>query len=187
MLRSALLAAFGLFLVCRSLNGQDINPLPDDFSDPVTLDQLRATGEVNAGQALSRWRPDIAASGNGALLIHNTPALLLIDGRPVADSTFFGRMGLTSADLFPLSFLSVAQVHKDGPSPFYGANAPGGVIDLRLNRSYTYGEVGVFYGQSIDGKSRLQEEQAYLLGGVGNGRSQISVGAFYDHSKRHFP
>jgi len=44
-----------------------------------------------------------------------------------------------------------------------------------------HGEVGALYGHSLDGRVSRELEQGYIFGEIGNDKTQISVGAFYEH------
>ena len=91
---------------------------------------------------------------------------------------------MTPLDVIPLAFLRGVQVEKL-PSPMYGTDAPGGIVNLQLNRSYSGGEAGVFYGAST-GKYGREDFEAYIRGGVGTDHVQISAGAAYDHSSGQY-
>jgi hypothetical protein len=60
------------------------------------------------------------------------------------------------------------------------------VVNLRLNRNFAGGEFGVFYGKS-DGKFGREDKQAYIIGGVGNDKVQITAGAAYEESIGNVP
>jgi outer membrane receptor protein involved in Fe transport len=149
-------------------------------ADVFTADQLRLTGEVTTAPALALYRPDILSTVDGALLIHNLPVLTLLDGRRFPLSGDLSARGLNPAQLVPVAFLSAVRVDKTA-SPAYGSDGPGGVVNLQLNRNYSGGEVGVFYGAS-GGKYGREDFQSYIRGGVGNDSFQISGGAAYSQS-----
>ena len=44
------------------------------------------------------------------------------------------------------------------------------------------GEVGVLYGHSLSGKFSRELERGYIFGEMGNDKTQISLGAFYERS-----
>ena len=148
--------------------------------DSISRDDLGITGEVDIAPALARYRPDLFTTLDGSLLLHGLPILTLLDGRrfPIAGNS--GRWGMGSLDMLPVAFLRGATV-RSGSSPLYGSDAPGGIVDLPLNRVTTGGETGVFYGNS-GGKSGREDFEAYIFGGVGNDKFQISAGAAYENS-----
>jgi hypothetical protein len=63
---------------------------------------------------------------------------------------------------------------------------PGGVLNLRTNRFHTRAEVGFFYGRS-DGKYGREDYSGYIMGGVGNDKFNITVGAAYSESEVRVP
>ncbi|MEP6686690.1 MAG: hypothetical protein ABJB22_07930, partial [Verrucomicrobiota bacterium] len=136
--------------------------------------------------ALSLYQPSVFSRADGSVLIHGLPALTLLDGRRFLASSALGRMGMTPLDLFPVAFLRAVNVQKVNASPKAGTDFPGGVVDLRLNREYSGGELGVFYGRST-GKFGVEEKQAYIIGGVGDERFHITVGAAYEESSGRIP
>lgn len=154
--------------------------------ETITPEQLRITGEVDVAPALSLYRPDLFDRVDGAVFIHGLPVLTLLDGRRFPISTELGRMGMGPLDIFPIAFLSAVNVQKIGDSPRYGSDAPGGTIDLRLNRNYSGGEVGFFYGKS-GGKYGREDWEAYVIGGVGNDKVHFTAGAAYSESSGRLP
>jgi outer membrane receptor protein involved in Fe transport len=177
MVKRALSTILGVLAVCLPLSAQDV--------DSYSADQLRITGETDAGPALALYRPDIFGSVDGTTLIHGLPVLTLLDGRRFPISGELGRMGTTALDVMPLAFLSAIDVQKHHGSTAAGSDATGGVVDLRLNRNYgTFGEVGVFYGKS-GGKHGREDFESYIIGGVGNEHIQFTAGASYQESSGH--
>lgn len=156
-------------------------------AETITREEFEETGEVETGPALTLQRPDLFSSVDGATLIHGLPVLTLLDGRRFPISTELGRMGMTPFDIFPLAFLSAVEVQKAGGSSLrYGSDSPGGVVNLRTNRMYTGGEVGFFYGRS-DGKYGREDYSAYIIGGIGNEKFNITVGASHSESEVRVP
>lgn len=153
---------------------------PQSQGQTITAEELRETGALDAAAALTLRRPDLFRNVDGSVLIHGLPVLTLLDGRRFLAGEL-ARMGRAPLDLFPVAFLSAAQVQPVAASPMYGADSPGGVVNLRLKRNYEFGEVGVFYGRS-GGKFHLEDKQAYFIGGVGNERFQITAGAAFQES-----
>jgi len=186
MIGRTLPGIFGFLSLCAPLFAQQANGPAQTFDETITLAQLRGTGEVDTAPALTLYRSDLFSTVNGSVLIHGLPALTLLDGRRIADSSAMAQMGLTGLDLFPIVFLKAVEVQKVSAAPMYGADAPGGVVNLQLNRDYTGGEAGFFYGRA-NGKFGREDKQAYILGGVGDEKTQITVGATYEESSGHFP
>jgi outer membrane receptor protein involved in Fe transport len=183
MIKRALPAVFGFFTICLPLAAQEqADYLAESEIETITLKQLRHTGALDTASALTLYRPDIFSTSGGSVLIHGLPALTLLDGRRFPLSNSLGRMGMTALDLFPVAFLSAVEVEKVNPSPRYGTDSPGGVVNLRPNRVYAGGEVGVFYGRS-SGKFGREDKEAYILGGVGNDKFNITVGVAHRESE----
>src|SRR5204863_3167709 len=139
-----------------------------------SVEELRKTGDVDVGPALALNRPDAFNAVDSVLLLHSLPVTTMLDGRRFPISGQSNGM----FNLFPVAFLNEVDVHK-GPSPMLSTEAPGGVLDMRLNRVYSGGEFGIFYGKS-DGKYGSDLFQTYIIGGVGNDKFQISAGATYE-------
>lgn len=149
-------------------------------------EDLEETGATDVGPALTLLRPDLFSSVDGATLIHGLPVLTLLDGRRFPVSSELGRMGWAPFEVMPLAFLGAVEVQKVGASPRYGSDAPGGVVNLRTNRFQTGGEVGFFYGRS-DGKFGREDYSGYIMGGIGNDKFNITVGAAYSESEVRVP
>jgi outer membrane receptor protein involved in Fe transport len=181
MLKWTIPALLGFLSVCSPLFAQQNDPLLASDGDVFTADQLRSTGELETASALARYRPDLFSVAHGSLLIHGLPALTLLDGRRFPISGDLGRFGAEPLDFVPLAFLSAVRVQTAGPSQMYGADAPGGVVDMRLNNVSTGGELGVFYGAS-GGKYGREDFETYIHGSVGTDKFQISAGAAYERS-----
>lgn len=178
MIKCAIPAVLGFLSFCLPLLAeQQTNPFWQIEDETITLEQLRQTGALDTAAALTLSRPDIFSTMNGSILIHGLPALTLLDGRRFLGSSALGTTFL------PVAFLEAVEVRKVGTSPVHGTDSPGGVVNLRLNRDYSGGEVGVFYGS---GKNR-EDFQTYIRGGVGNEKFQITAGAAYQESSGHVP
>jgi outer membrane receptor protein involved in Fe transport len=173
MIRRAVSAVLGLLGCCLPLAAQQ-----SDF-ETISVEQLRKTGTLDAAAAVTLDRPDLFNTVDSVLLLHSLPVTTLLDGRrfPISGETGHG------FDLFPIAFLSAVDVHKD-VSPVLATDAPGGAINLRLNRFSSGGELGVFYGKS-DGKYGSDLFQTYIIGGVGNDKFNITAGAMYEESNGH--
>lgn len=152
----------------------------------ITEDELRKTGEIDVGPALSLYRPDVFNTVDGSVLIHSLPVLTLLEGRRFPISTALGRMGMAPLDVFPLAFFSAVNVRTIGSTPRYGSDGVGGTVDLRLKQFTGGGEVGFFYGRS-DGKYGREDFHTYIIGGVGNDKVQITAGAAYTESSGTIP
>lgn len=167
-------------LVLTVLAGLSTPLLAQSPADVITADQLRLSGETSTAPALALYRPDIFSTVDGQLLIHSLSVLTLLDGRRFPISGNLDRGSFSPLQTIPVAFLSAARVDKT-VSPAYGTDAPGGVVNLELNRTYSGGEAGVFYGAS-GGKYGREDFQSYIRGGVGTDAFQISGGAAYSRS-----
>jgi outer membrane receptor protein involved in Fe transport len=186
MIERALPIVLCFFSLCLPLAAQQTNRSELTETETITLEELRQTGALDTAAALTLYRPDIFSTVDSSILIHGLPVLTLLDGRRFPISSALGRMGMAPLDLFPVAFLRAVQVQKVNASPILGTDSPGGVVNLQLNRFYSGGEVGVFYGKS-GGKYGREDKQAYILGGVGDEKIQITVGAAYEESSGRVP
>ena len=179
MMKRTIAASLGFFCACF--------PLVAQSDETFTREQLQQTGEIDAGRALTLYRPDVFSDVDGSTLIHGLPVLALLDGRRILASSALGRMGMTPLDLFPVALLSGVEVQRHGSSPRYGSDGTGGTVNLRLNRGYvTGGEVGVFYGKS-GGRYGREDFETYMVGTVGNDKVSITAGASYQETTIHAP
>lgn len=175
MLKRAFLVVVGFLGFCLPVVAQD---------ETITRSDLEETGALDVPHALASYQPNIFSTVDGSILLHGLPAVTLLDGRRFPISGELGRMGLSPLGIFPLAFLSAVDVQKVGSSPLYGTDSPGGVVNYRLNRYYSGGEVGLFYGRGGHGR---EDKQAYMIGGVGDDKFQITAGAAYQESRGYFP
>ena len=186
MSKPAVTAVIGCLSLCLTAAAQKPADLEQSNVETITVEELRTTGAADLDPALALYRPNLFSTLNGSVLIHNLPALVLLDGRPFASTSHLQAMGISPLDLFPLAFLTAVDVQKVNSSPVVASDATGGVVDLRLNRNYSGGEAGIFFGKST-GKYGREDFQSYIVGGVGNDKFHITVGAAYQESSGRFP
>ena len=172
MIKRAALLAFLSVALAVFAQGQDLTT--------ISRAQLRETGEIDLGSALLRERSDLFSTLDGNISIHGLPTLVLLDGRRLPD---LGDLGVSALDLVPMSFVRAVKVEQG--SPIYGADAPGGVLDLELNRAVGGGEAGFFYGGST-GRNRGSEMQGYIFGGIDDGRTSVFGGISHQESDVRF-
>ncbi len=176
MIKRVLLAALGSLALCLPIAAQQTGRLEQTEDETIMLEQL------------SLYQPEIFSTVDSSILIHDLPMLTFLDGRlPV--SSELGRMGMAPLDVFPIAFVSAAETHKANTSPASpasGTDSPREVTTLQLNPEYWSGEVGVFYGRS-SGKFGREDFGSYIVGGVGNDKFQITVGASYEESNGRVP
>src|SRR5215218_96746 len=147
-----------------------------DNVETITAEQLRLTGALHLGPALSLSRPDLFSATDSAMLVHGLPISTLLDGRPFPLSRASGLPDPTQD--IPIAFLTAVDRERPPVSARHSAEFAGGALDLRLNRLETGGEVGFFYGKS-SGRYGREDMGAYIIGGVGNEHFQITAGAAY--------
>jgi hypothetical protein len=125
------------------------------------------------------------------------PSLTLSDGGlfsfsgAVASPLLFNWMETTPADFLPaLSMASTTARSQRATAPAATANDSDSskeVVDVRRPNllDHVSGEMGFLYGRST-GKFGGEVEQGYIIGGVGDDKFNITVGAAYEHSSGRF-
>src|SRR5438876_5144219 len=117
--------------------------------------------------------------------------LVLQDGRRLATDGFagydvgrnFSFTPTVDLNLFPLGLIDHIDILLDGASAVYGSDAVAGVVNVWLiHRFQNHAEVYFSYGNTNLGASNDQAERlAYVLGGVGDDKTDIVVYAeWYD-------
>ena len=149
--------------------------------DVLTVLQRRNPDFVGAGY-LGQTNANIASGstlGGSIIQIRGFPTLVLFEGRRIADSAAIaqGAAQFSDVNLFPSSLISRIEVLKDGASALYGSEAIGGVVNIFLKSNYQGAELGFRYGTTVEGA--VAERKAYLIAGVGNDTTQVTVGAQY--------
>ncbi len=149
----------------------------------VLRKQLPAfSGSGNLG--LSNASTGVANTyGGSRLSLHNTPTLVLLNGRRVATNGANSRGGSSFVDvsLFPLSAVERIEVLADGASAVYGSDAIGGVVNVILKPAFNGTAVGGRHAFSSrdDGYT---ERSAYFVTGVAKGRLGLIVTGEYSKS-----
>jgi iron complex outermembrane recepter protein len=115
--------------------------------------------------------------------------LVLQDGRRVATDGFAGyKVGANhfltptvDLNMFPIGLIDHIDILLDGASSIYGSDAIGGVVNVWLIHKFqNHAEVYFSYGNTNLGASNDQAERlAYVLGGVGDDKTDIVVYAEY--------
>jgi outer membrane receptor protein involved in Fe transport len=119
--------------------------------------------------------------GGASVNIKGLPTLVLINGRRVAnDPSEAGEGGPEFVDLnlIPPAMVDRIEVLQDGASAIYGSDAVGGVINIILKKDYNGWETGVHYGYNTD-TGHYTERSGYLVGGVSNDKTSITIGVDY--------
>ena len=115
--------------------------------------------------------------------------LVLQDGQRVATDGFAGYIvganffltPTVDLNMFPIGLIDHIDILLDGASSIYGSDAIGGVVNVWLIHKFqNHAEVYFSYGNTNLGASNDQAEKlAYLLGGVGDDKTDIVVYAQY--------
>jgi hypothetical protein len=132
---------------------------------------------LNRGQdrALDFSRLDAARYGYPALTLVNESPLSLVNAYTWFDYTWFDSGPL----LLPPVTEGVVTSSKRAKSAVQ--NFDDKTLLMPHKGFEVHGEVGGLYGHSLDGRVSRELEQGYIFGEIGNDKTQISVGAFYEH------
>jgi hypothetical protein len=109
------------------------------------------------------------------------PTLTLLDGDSLSLTTAYTSIDPVVDFLPPMSADNAKTVRSVERT---NAISDDKVLHVRKNFE-VHGEVGVLYGHSLDGRVSRELEQGYIFGEIGNDKTQISVGAFYQHLNDH--
>lgn len=176
MVKRALLAAFGFAGVWFSAAAQE----PTSLEQPVTFEQL------------SLYRPELLATIDSSALLQQLSMPNLIGEQFLTMPAQFGWVDIQTADIFPVVFVKAAKTQKANTASLAARDgkeakdSSGEMVSSPLNPYHYGGETGVFYGHS-SGKFGRDDFGSYIVGGVGNDKVQISVGASYEESSGRFP
>lgn len=177
MIRHALPVVAGFLSLALSLSAQSLGPIEPGF---FALNQLGPGGVTDARTALAR--ADILANNT----YDGLASLTLADGRFFSFPSAFGWMELaTTPDFLPAMMLE--QPQRVAPvATTYHTDAGTKAMELLPRFDYAHGEVGFLYGKST-GKFGREVKEGYIMGEIGNDKTQISVGASYGQSNGRFP
>jgi hypothetical protein len=142
--------------------------------------------------ALGQQPTELFTTVDSAALVHQLPMQEFLDGR-LPGSTPLGRMGTAPVANFPMGLVSAAPRQKASTGSASVKDPKDGkdyssVEAMALEKAslaFTGGEVGFMYGHS-SGKFGGDEFTSYIMGGVGNDKMQINVGASYQEFNGHF-
>ena len=145
-----------------------------DILQVLTKTDPDFTGAGNLGSTNANIASGITYGGS-TIAIRGLPALVLLDGRRVADSAAIAAGGaqFTDVSIFPTSLISRIEVLKDGASALYGSEAVGGVVNVFLKTDFTGLEMGFRYGFTLE--SGVAERRAYTIAGVGNETTHVTA------------
>lgn len=156
-------AKLGQFVVNASL-GQDSRGEGVAAIETVTMEEIARSGAAaNLQEALRRIVPQFTGSrnmgaetggavfrsgGGSSLALRNLPTLVLLDGRRVAGSPVAAHVSgnaFVDLNVVPLAAVQAVDIITDGGAARHGADAVGGVINLRLAGGRRGATVGGFY------------------------------------------
>lgn len=171
-------AAEALALPVTTFGDQDIT-YSGEHSD--TLNLLRKIAPSISGFGAENGTIRTADTYGGATISnHGMQTLLLIDGRRAATSSAeaVGGTQFVDVNMIPAAAIDRIEVLQDGSSATYGSDAVGGVINIILKKNYNGWEAGTHYGVATD-TGHYTEREAYITGGVSNGKTSILISADY--------
>ncbi|QYM79452.1 TonB-dependent receptor [Horticoccus luteus] len=115
-------------------------------------------------------------NGGSMVSLRNTATLVLINGRRVAYSPVSSSGGYQFVDvnMIPVAAIERIEVLADGASAIYGSDAVAGVVNIILKTDFEGFEIGGRYGWATS-KGHQAERSAYLVGGVSNGKTSITI------------
>src|SRR5882724_194474 len=179
---------------------EEVGPQPVDTYRKVDIERLGVRSATDLVQKLPvvtgpSINENVNTLGNGQTEIDlrglgPKETLVLQDGRLLAPNgfarytvelnSFFG--GTVDLNMFPIGLIDHIDVLLDGASAIYGADAVAGVFNVRLIHRFRGAEIYTSYGNTNLGASNDQaEELAYVLGGVGDDKTDIVVyGEWYN-------
>ncbi len=167
----------GFLSLSLSLSAQSLEPIQPGF---FALNQLGPGGVAGARAALAQ--ADILANNT----YDGLASLTLADGRFFSFPSAFGWMELTATpDFLPATTLE--EPRRVTPvATTYRTDAGTKAMELLPRLDYAYGEVGFLYGKST-GKFGREVKEGYIMGAIGNDKTQIGVGASYGQSNGRLP
>jgi hypothetical protein len=179
MIKRALAAVAAILGLCISILAQggatSIQPVNFALSQATSRDMVE--GRTAPLQRMGSFR---------ALndLWYGAGPLTLLDGRLFSFPGTFGWLEATPMDFLP-DFAGEA-LPRVKPGMKVAPDSSDPAVDLLHRFDYVGGEVGLFYGRST-GKFSREVEQGYIRSDIVDGNTQISVGAFYEHSSGRVP
>ena len=159
----------------------DFQVMQDSGIAADTLDLLRKVAPNISGIGQENATTLSGSTQGGAsVFLKGLPTLVLLDGRRVANDPAESQGGYEFVDLnmIPPAAIDHIEVLQDGASAIYGSDAVGGVINIILKKDYNGWEVGSHYGFNRDA-GHYAERSAYIVGGVANDKTSITVSADY--------
>jgi len=159
----------------------DSETMKDSGVAADTLDLLRKVAPNISGIGAENAQVQTGSNFGGASVnIKGLPTLVLLNGRRVANDPAESTGGFQFVDLntIPVAAIERIEVLQDGASAIYGSDAIGGVINIILKTNYNGWEMGAHYGFST-AAGHYEERSGYLVGGVSNDKTSITVSFDY--------
>jgi iron complex outermembrane receptor protein len=119
-----------------------------------------------------------STNGGSQILLRNAATLVLLNGRRSAVNPVSSTGGYSFVDvnMIPVAAIQRIEILADGASAIYGTDAVSGVVNIILKTNYEGFEVGGRYGWSTN-KGHTAERSAYVVGGVSNGKTSMTLSA----------
>ena len=159
----------------------DIQAIENSGVAADTLDLLRKVAPNISGIGAENAQIQTGSNFGGASVnIKGLSTLVLLNGRRVANDPAESTGGSQFVDLntIPVAAIERIEVLQDGASAIYGSDAVGGVINIILKTNYNGWETGAHYGFATS-TGRYEERSGYLVGGVSNDKTSITVSFDY--------
>ena len=163
----------------------DAKAIENSGQSSNVLEILRATvpqftGNGNLGSANANISSG-STGGGSELALRNTSTLVMINGRRVTTSPIGATGGASFVDvnMIPVAAIERIDVLMDGASAIYGTDAVAGVVNIILKTDYQGFEAGLHWGWSTN-TGNYTDKSAYLVGGVSNGKTSITITADWD-------
>jgi hypothetical protein len=137
------------------------------------------------------YRPELFANFDSSDLVRDLPMREFLDGR-LPGSTALGKMGTAPVANFPTALVSAPPRSKSSLGPQHlidpkdGKDYSSAEAMEKASLVWTGGEVGFMYGH-VTGKFGGDLFSSYIMGGVGNDKMQINVGAGYEEFQGRVP
>jgi len=135
------------------------------------------TGNLNLGPTNGNVASG-STNGGSQLALRNASTLVLINGRRMAyapvDAT--GGYQFVDVNLIPVAAIDRIEILPDGASAIYGTDAVAGVVNIILKTNFEGVEIGGRYGFATR-QGHYAERSGYIVGGVGNGKTNVTFGA----------
>ncbi len=162
--------------LCASLAAQGLSRSGPSTTDPFSALSLHSL-------AVTAATPTLRSQGSFRTLNtawYSPTPLQFADPRAFSFANAFGWVEASPNNFLP-SFTAeaVPRLSRQGS---VAPQAQEKLFGLVPKPDYVGGEVGVFYGRSISGKSKAEVEAGYIFSEIVEGNTHISVGASYEHS-----